>query len=272
MEFRGTGRRLRDDDFERAARMLGCAAAAVQAVVEVESAGGGFLRDKRPKILFESRWFHKLTDGRFDTSHPHLSTPQWVRNYRGGSGEYDRLHEALELDRAAALKSASWGLFQILGVNHRLSGFHEVERFVDAMVGGEAEHLDAFVAFVIHQKIDDELRDQRWADFARRYNGPRYAEHGYHDRLAAAYLKHSDGVLAPSTRQVQQQLVAAGYDIAVDGITGPNTRAALVDFQSRQGLLADGIAGPETWAALGLDLQGDPVMLAGRLAGDGDAA
>jgi hypothetical protein len=118
-EFTGEAERMRDSDYAAAAAALFCDIAAVKAVVEVESGGRtGFLADKRPKILFESRWFHKLTGGRFDQSHEHLSTPTWVRNYKGGAGEYERLFEAMELDREAALKSASWGMFQILGVNH----------------------------------------------------------------------------------------------------------------------------------------------------------
>lgn len=36
----------------------------------------------------------------------------------------------------------------------------------------------------------------------------------------------------------------------VDGIFGKNTKAAAIDFQSRNGLLADGIVGPRTWAKL----------------------
>lgn len=38
--------------------------------------------------------------------------------------------------------------------------------------------------------------------------------------------------------------------ITVDGIFGPATRAAIVDFQSGAGLTPDGIVGPLTWAAL----------------------
>jgi hypothetical protein len=49
---------------------------------------------------------------------------------------------------------------------------------------------------------------------------------------------------------------AAARPLRVDGGFGPLTRAALVAFQSRSGLVADGIAGPRTHAALaqGLNL------------------
>src|SRR5262245_44394391 len=114
LEFAGAATPLASADFEAAARKLYCEVAAIAAVYEVEAGGsGGFLRDKRPKILFESRWFHELTGGQFDATHPDLSTKKWVRNYRGGAAEYDRLADAMRLDRSAALKSASWGMFQI---------------------------------------------------------------------------------------------------------------------------------------------------------------
>ncbi len=89
-----------------------CEEAAIRAVAKVESGGrSGFLGDGRPKILFESRWFHKLTGGAFVQSHPGLSTPKWVRNDVGGGAEYDRLAATTELDRNAALQAANWGMF-----------------------------------------------------------------------------------------------------------------------------------------------------------------
>ncbi|MDX1440662.1 MAG: N-acetylmuramidase domain-containing protein, partial [Rubricoccaceae bacterium] len=137
-EFKGSAKKISEKDYEEAAEKLGCDVAAVKAVVSVEAGkGGGFLKDGRPKILFESRWFHKLTGGKHDESHPHLSTSTWVRNYKGGAGEYTRLEEAIKLDRSAALKSASWGCFQILGVNHNVAGFKTVDAFVKAQVKSE---------------------------------------------------------------------------------------------------------------------------------------
>jgi peptidoglycan hydrolase-like protein with peptidoglycan-binding domain len=41
-----------------------------------------------------------------------------------------------------------------------------------------------------------------------------------------------------------------GYNIAVDGIFGPGTKTAVLDFQTTKGLNADGIVGPKTWKAL----------------------
>ncbi len=40
---------------------------------------------------------------------------------------------------------------------------------------------------------------------------------------------------------------------AIDGIFGPKTKAAVIDFQTGNGLAADGIVGNLTWAALPAD-------------------
>ena len=54
-----------------------------------------------------------------------------------------------------------------------------------------------------------------------------------------------------TTRWVQDSLNRImGAGLAVDGIAGPQTRAAIMDFQRREGLAADGIVGPLTTAAL----------------------
>lgn len=51
--------------------------------------------------------------------------------------------------------------------------------------------------------------------------------------------------------EVQRLLLGKGYDIgAADGVIGPRTRAAIIDWQGRAGLLPDGHAGGNLLAAL----------------------
>jgi len=49
---------------------------------------------------------------------------------------------------------------------------------------------------------------------------------------------------------LQHLLRARGHGVAVDGIFGPATDAAVRAFQGQRGLAVDGIVGPNTWRAL----------------------
>ena len=192
VNFYGPATLLSDDDIAAAADELECNPAAVHAVLQVETSGCGFLKDKRPVILFESKSFGDLTKHVYDASHPNISTKVWDKTTYGTAGahQYDRLEVALGLNEEAALMSASWGLFQIMGSNYQAAGFEDVESMVEAMVSGEAAHLDAFVSFVKHNnKMLNALRACDWATFARLYNGPGYAANNYDRKLSVAFDK-----------------------------------------------------------------------------------
>lgn len=57
---------------------------------------------------------------------------------------------------------------------------------------------------------------------------------------------------APTITRLQSALNEAGFDLAVDGILGPNTRAALEEFQRRRDLPPNGLATRQTLRALGV--------------------
>lgn len=199
--------RLTEEDFQDAARMLKCNVAAIKAVAEVESRGDGFLGDGSVKVLFEGHKFYKYTDGRFKQSHPTLCFPKWTREHYAkgpnaevrGQREFKRLEDAMALDRDAALMSASYGKFQIMGFNFPHCAFSTVVDFYEAMRRDEREHLLAFVNYIIDTSLDDELREHRWADLARRYNGPDYKKNRYDDKLAIAYAKYLQEKTAPAS-------------------------------------------------------------------------
>jgi hypothetical protein len=184
------GKGLMAADFHAAAALLGTDVETVMAVAEVESAGGGFLLSGEPKILFEAHIFSRLTNGRFDAAHPLISVAR--RNpalYRGGPKEHERLQAAVELDRDAALKATSWGMFQLMGFNHARCGFKELQPFITAMYKSEGEQLHAFCRFVLSMSLADELQRKDWDAFASVYNGPKYAENQYDTRLEKAYAR-----------------------------------------------------------------------------------
>jgi N-acetylmuramidase len=180
--------KLNNNDYAKAAQLVGAEVAAVRAVAEVEAAGSGFFGDGRPKILFEAHWFSAFTDGRYDFSHPSISSPVWNRSlYIGGVGEWDRLYKAVRLDRVAALKSASWGLGQIMGFNHGKADYSNVENFVKDMHQSEGKQLTAMFNFIRSEDLGPALAKRDWAGFALSYNGEAYKINEYDIRLAEAY-------------------------------------------------------------------------------------
>lgn len=183
-------RTLTNADFCRAAARLKCEVAAIKAVSFVESRGNGFYSDGFPVILFERHIFRKYTQGRYNRSHPHLSGP--AGNYgAAGQNQRKKFNEAFALNPEAAMKSCSWGKFQIMGFNHDVCGFSSVGAFVDAMKESEGRHLDAFVQFVISNNLARFLRALAWASFAKGYNGAGYAKNYYDTKMASAYARFS---------------------------------------------------------------------------------
>ena len=183
---------LTDQDYSGAAAELGATKPQVKAVAKVEAPGSGFLDDGQVKILFEAHHFARLTAHKYNNSHPNISSPRWNKKlYFGGAGEHLRLQAAVVLNRSAALQSASYGKFQIMGFNYRLAGFASIQSFTNAMISGEAAQLKAFVNFVRNAKLDDELRMiGRNAPFARGFNGEGFALNNYHGKIAAAYVSY----------------------------------------------------------------------------------
>jgi hypothetical protein len=178
---------LTEDDFARAAQTLSCEVACVKAVCAVEAPRGGFLPDGRPTILFERHIFSRLTNHLYDSAHPDISNRSPGGYGAGGAHQYDRLLEAEALDAEAAIQSASWGKFQIMGENFRACGYDTPDDFVAAMSADEGLQLDAFVKFVQSEHLDGFLRAKNWAAFARGYNGPNYLENDYANKLARNY-------------------------------------------------------------------------------------
>lgn len=180
---------LTDTDFALAAAGLGCLVPAIRAVCTVEAPRGGFLPSGEPTILFERHVFSRLTGGRFDASHPSISAPK-PGGYLGGQAEHDRLAEASSLSREDALKSASWGKFQIMGFNFASCGFGSLQAFINAMYDSEAAHLEAFVGFIqANPGLLRAIRAQDWTTFARLYNGTDYAKNQYDTKLAQAFRR-----------------------------------------------------------------------------------
>ncbi|CAJ7945563.1 peptidoglycan binding domain-containing protein [Burkholderia pseudomallei] len=190
-------RHLTDADLQRAADRLQVDIAAVRAVNEVESKGAGFLPDGRPVILYERHiMYRQLAAAGLDADVLAAKYPALVNPKRGGyvgdAAEYARLASASQISATCALEATSWGAFQIMGFHWKALGYPNVFAFVEAMKVSEAEQLEAFVRFVLADKVMlAALRGKKWAKFAELYNGKAYAEHLYDVKLERAFDRYS---------------------------------------------------------------------------------
>ena len=199
--------KLDEEDYKNAALKLRCEIEVIKAVDEVESNGSGFNEDGSPKILFEAHRFYRelqkigIDPEQYKKGNEDIIQRYWSdarKYYLGKEAEYTRLIKATELlpDKKAlapALKSASWGRFQILGSNHKYCGYTDVILYVMAMDLSEKKHLDAFVNFVISKGIDKHMRNKDWNNIARLYNGSAYKTHNYHIRMENEYKRLKNG-------------------------------------------------------------------------------
>ncbi len=194
-----TSRYLGEADIQDMAAELGVSVAAVKAVNEVESRGAGFIVEQ-PKILFEGHVFferlklHGLDPEQYLPGNEDILYTHWTtRHYLGGLREYERLHRAEAINRAAALESASWGVFQVMGYHAQSIGWSDIEAFVRDMHVHERQHLRAFGGYVRANGLVESLKNQNWEAFARGYNGRGYEQNRYHLKLAQAFARHDSG-------------------------------------------------------------------------------
>jgi hypothetical protein len=219
-------------------------------VLAAESEGFGFFADRRPRMLFERHVFRQLTRGRFDRDHPDVSNRR-RGGYAAGAAEYVRLQRAMTLQHEAALESASWGIAQVMGFNHRAAGFESIDAMIAAMIDDEDSQAAAMARFIREEGLDEALRQHDWESFARGYNGPAYKTTNYDTRLAAAHEKFEAALPDLAVRAAQAALMFLGFPPGpVDGIHGPRTRRALTEYQQARSLPLTGELTPQTTATL----------------------
>ncbi|MFC6297211.1 DUF3380 domain-containing protein [Pseudomonas sp. CCM 7893] len=190
------GMTLTDKDFQSAATQLGNGISVniIKAFATVESGGrSGFGPAKLPVIAFEGHLFRKYTKHKYDQTHPLLSYPylkkagpQWQANNKDQTKAWETMATAFGLDQEAALMSASWGMFQIMGFNFSTCGYKTVFEFTAAMKINAGNQLKAFVGFCSKSSaLIKAMKNKDYAAMALNYNGKDYGD--YDSRIKKAY-------------------------------------------------------------------------------------
>ena len=189
---------IQDSDYNWAGKLLDCEPETLKAVVKVETGGnGGFFAPGKPSILFEGHIFWKelkkvgIDPNKYATSHPNIVYSKWDRKkYKGGIKEYDRLEEAEKINRSAALKSISMGMFQLMGFNYASCGCSNVEEMWSKSCKSEVEQFALGLEFIRISGYSKYLQTKDWTGFAKRYNGPEYYKNQYDKKLEIAYKSY----------------------------------------------------------------------------------
>lgn len=197
-----------------------------------------------------------------------------IPNPASQAARWTLLERASAFSRSAALESTSWGIGQIMGAHWKSLGYASVEAFVQTARSGAAGQVELLIRFIENNGLLPILKDRDWAAFARSYNGPLYRRNAYDTKLAAAYRRYRDGtdpapaepsfpVIAfgstgDSVRDLQLTLTALGYPVKPTATFDHATKVALMRFQKAAGLAVDGVAGPKTTAALSARFSGRP--------------
>ena len=174
--------------------------AVILAIQSVESGNNGYLPDGRPKILFEGHVFWRMLKAAGKNPADYVKGNEDIlfekadrSKYTRGDSEYARLEKAEKIDRVAALKSASWGEFQIMGFNHKTVGYPDVDSFVESISQPGAGQIRAVLAFMDNNKLLPLVRGphKNWAKFAASYNGAGFKKNQYDIKLQKAYERFS---------------------------------------------------------------------------------
>lgn len=175
-----------ETDIAGFAAQLGCTVKQIKAIAAVESAGGGFTKSGRPKILFERHYFWRLTNGRFG-----LRTCSNAKAGGYSEDSWEKLCLAACLDPDAAFSSASWGKFQVMGAHWNKLDYRSPIAMAYSMTRSEGDHYEALVRYIKAFGLVEEARalstnpeDNR--PFAAGYNGSGYRKFSYHSKLAKA--------------------------------------------------------------------------------------
>lgn len=188
--------RLTEADKIAAAKRLGIKLSALKAVCDIESRGNGFLDDGRPVILFERHVMYRQLKKQGIKADDFLYAQSDIVNryaggYKGGKAEWERFRTASLIHQQSAIESTSWGLFQIMGFHWQLLGYPTALSFTFDMEYNEFRQLHAFCTFIIkNPAMHKALKELRFAEFAKLYNGVDYQKNNYDIKLATAFAKY----------------------------------------------------------------------------------
>ena len=144
---------------------------ALAAFIDVESGGRAFDTETGKIIIqFEPSWFRKKA--------PYAPSGKWTLNgVERQSREWEAFNDAYSISPAAAMKSTSIGLGQIMGFHYDRLGYDSVGEMWDDAKRGEDRQIHQMAEFIrTDTRLLGAIRSKDWHNVAVRYNGAKYRE------------------------------------------------------------------------------------------------
>lgn len=267
MDYKGAGVRLQPGELKELSEEFGLTEAHTKTVIQVETAGKGFNSAGWVEFLFEPHIFYRNCpkDKLATAIQQGLAYPTWR-----GPGTYPKsvqlriqqFQKAAALDETAAIKSASWGLGQIMGSECLEAGYPTPQDMLAAFAESEANQVKGMLSLIHHRKIDKDLLAfpdmTACRHFAKIYNGAAYERNNYHVKLHDAFIRNrgaaaerptldplADGTLSfgekddrvdGPIRKMQNRFKELGYSLKIDGDFGGGTRTTVLAWKANEGM------------------------------------
>lgn len=196
----GYGTKITEAHYEKLAADLNVEKEVLKAVAIVESKGEWFVNDeagrRRAKILLERHKMYrhlrrKISQERLSSlvrQYPRVIYPEYGE-YGSEREQFRKLEIAKSIDETAAIKSCSWGEFQVLGEYFKNGGYSTPQELEIAM---NQFSLQQFLYFQSYLKITKpqvvkNMRVKNWGKIAFYYNGSDYKRNAYDAKMECEY-------------------------------------------------------------------------------------
>ena len=196
----GHGTRITEAHYEKLSTELKVETAVLKAVAKVESRGDGFILDnngrQRAKILFERHKMYLHLSKKIDKQKlsslvkksSGIVNPE-PGGYGSVKGQFERLKQAKAIDEEAAIKSCSWGEFQVMGETYKDGGYKTPQELEEAMNQCKLQQFLYFKSYLQITKpiVVQNMRIKNWRNIAYYYNGPNYKVNAYDKKMEQEY-------------------------------------------------------------------------------------
>ena len=183
----GTGVSISDEMYEKLADDINVDEGILFAIAKQETKKESFIQlsPKKATILLERHYVYNLLKKKFGSNKANECQKEDSTlcnskvTEKGGYGkskeQLDRLEKVKKWDNDIAVKSCSWGKFQVMGVYiEKIKLYKDADEFEKAMNLCEVQHFQFFKSYlidVIGDNIIKAMRGKNWEKIAELYNG-----------------------------------------------------------------------------------------------------